>query len=254
MAGLLEGKVALITGAANGIGRATALAAAREGAKVLVVDAVPAGEDTARAIKQAGGEAAFHKCDVTRAGRGRGHGRGRDQNRSGAWIAHTTTPASSARRCAPPTTPRRISIAIIAVDLKGVWLCMKYEILQMLKQGARGAIVNTASAAGLVGSHGQPAYTAAKHGVVGLTKVAALEYARHDIRVNAVCPGVIDTAMVAEMVTGHPRLRDRLIAVEPIRRMGKPEEIGEAVVWLMSDHASFVTGASLPVDGAMTAQ
>jgi len=135
-----------------------------------------------------------------------------------------------------------------------VWLCMKYEILQMLKQGARGAIVNTASAAGLVGSHGQPAYTAAKHGVVGLTKVAALEYARHDIRVNAVCPGVIDTAMVAEMVTGHPRLRDRLISVEPIRRMGKPEEIGEAVVWLMSDHASFVTGASLPVDGAMTAQ
>ena len=143
---------------------------------------------------------------------------------------------------------------IIDVDLKGVWLCMKYEILQMLKQGARGAIVNTASAAGLVGSHGQPAYTAAKHGVVGLTKVAALEYARHDIRVNAVCPGVIDTAMVAEMVTGHPRLRDRLISVEPIRRMGKPEEIGEAVVWLMSDHASFVTGASLPVDGAMTAQ
>jgi NAD(P)-dependent dehydrogenase (short-subunit alcohol dehydrogenase family) len=124
----------------------------------------------------------------------------------------------------------------------------------MLKQGARGAIVNTASAAGLVGSHGQPAYTAAKHGVIGLTKVAALEYARHDIRVNSVCPGVIDTAMVAEMVTGHPRLRDRLIAVEPIRRMGKPEEIGEAVVWLMSDYASFVTGASLPVDGAMTAQ
>src|ERR1700682_3566637 len=143
---------------------------------------------------------------------------------------------------------------IIAVDLKGVWLCMKYEILQMLKQGARGAIVNTASAAGLAGAHVKPAYTAAKHGVVGLTKVAALEYARNDIRVNSVCPGVIDTAMVAEMVTGHPRLRERLISVEPIRRMGKPAEIGEAVVWLMSDYASFVTGASLPVDGAMTAQ
>jgi NAD(P)-dependent dehydrogenase (short-subunit alcohol dehydrogenase family) len=253
MAGLLHGKVALITGAASGIGRATAIAAAREGAKVMVVDAVPAGEDTVKAIKEAGGEAAFHKCDVTRATEVEATVAAAVKLFGRLDCAHNNAGIIGKSLHTADDTEENFD-RIIAVDLKGVWLCMKYEILQMLKQGARGAIVNTASAAGLVGSHGQPAYTAAKHGVIGLTKVAALEYARHDIRVNSVCPGVIDTAMVAEMVTGHPRLRDRLIAVEPIRRMGKPEEIGEAVVWLMSDYASFVTGASLPVDGAMTAQ
>jgi len=253
MAGLLHGKVALITGAASGIGRATAIAAAREGAKVLVADAVPAGEDTVKLIKQAGGEAAFHKCDVTRAAEVEATVAAAVKVFGRLDCAHNNAGIIGKSLHTADDTEENFD-RIIAVDLKGVWLCMKYEILQMLKQGARGAIVNTASAAGLVGSHGQPAYTAAKHGVIGLTKVAALEYARHDIRVNSVCPGVIDTAMVAEMVTGHPRLRDRLIAVEPIRRMGKPEEIGEAVVWLMSDYASFVTGASLPVDGAMTAQ
>jgi NAD(P)-dependent dehydrogenase (short-subunit alcohol dehydrogenase family) len=253
MAGLLHGKVALITGAASGIGRATAIAAAREGAKVLVVDAVPGGEDTVKLIKQAGGEAAFHKCDVTRAAEVDATVAAAVKLFGRLDCAHNNAGIIGKSLHTADDTEENFD-RIIAVDLKGVWLCMKYEILQMLKQGARGAIVNTASAAGLVGSHGQPAYTAAKHGVIGLTKVAALEYARHDIRVNSVCPGVIDTAMVAEMVTGHPRLRDRLISVEPIRRMGKPEEIGEAVVWLMSDYASFVTGASLPVDGAMTAQ
>ena len=253
MAGLLHGKVVLITGAASGIGRATAIAAAREGAKVLVVDAVPAGEDTVKLIKEAGGEAAFHKCDVTRAAEVEATVAAAVKLFGRLDCAHNNAGIIGKSLHTAEDTEENFD-RIIAVDLKGVWLCMKYEILQMLKQGARGAIVNTASAAGLVGSHGQPAYTAAKHGVIGLTKVAALEYARHDIRVNSVCPGVIDTAMVAEMVTGHPRLRDRLIAVEPIRRMGKPEEIGEAVVWLMSDYASFVTGASLPVDGAMTAQ
>jgi NAD(P)-dependent dehydrogenase (short-subunit alcohol dehydrogenase family) len=253
MAGLLHGKAALITGAASGIGRATAIAAAREGAKVLVVDAVPTGEDTVKLIKEAGGEAAFHKCDVTRAAEVEAMVAAAVKLFGRLDCAHNNAGIIGKSLHTAEDTEENFD-RIIAVDLKGVWLCMKYEILQMLKQGARGAIVNTASAAGLVGSHGQPAYTAAKHGVIGLTKVAALEYARHDIRVNSVCPGVIDTAMVAEMVTGHPRLRDRLIAVEPIRRMGKPEEIGEAVVWLMSDYASFVTGASLPVDGAMTAQ
>jgi NAD(P)-dependent dehydrogenase (short-subunit alcohol dehydrogenase family) len=142
---------------------------------------------------------------------------------------------------------------IIAVNLRGVWLCMKYEILQMMKQGG-GAIVNTASAAGLVGSHGMPAYTASKHGVVGLTKTGALEYARANIRINCVCPGVIDTAMVQSFVSTNPRIRERLVAVEPVSRMGKPAEIAEAVAWLLSDAASFVTGCAMPVDGGMTAQ
>ncbi len=143
---------------------------------------------------------------------------------------------------------------IMAVNLRGVWLCMKYEILQMMKQEKGGAIVNTASAAGLVGSHGMAAYTASKHGVVGLTKSAALEYARHNIRVNAVCPGVIDTPMVGGMVGSHPRLKDILVSTEPVARMGKPSEIAEAVTWLLSDYASFVTGCAMPVDGAMTAR
>jgi NAD(P)-dependent dehydrogenase (short-subunit alcohol dehydrogenase family) len=253
MAGLLDGKVALITGAASGIGRATAIAAAREGAKVLVVDAVAAGEDTVKAIKQAGGEAAFHKCDVTRAAEVEATVAAAVRIFGRLDCAHNNAGIAGKMLRTADDTEENFD-RVIAIDLKGVWLCMKYEILQMLKQGARGAIVNTASVAGLVGSHGQPAYTAAKHGVVGLTKVAALEYAHHDIRVNAVCPGVIDTAMVAEMVTGHPGLREHLISVEPMRRLGKPAEIGEAVVWLMSDYASFVTGASLPVDGALIAQ
>jgi NAD(P)-dependent dehydrogenase (short-subunit alcohol dehydrogenase family) len=128
----------------------------------------------------------------------------------------------------------------MAVNLRGVWLYMKYEILQMTKQGG-GAIVNTASAAGLVGSHGMPAYTASKHGVVGLTKTGALEYARANIRINCVCPGVIDTAMVESFVSSNPRIRE-------------PAEIAEAVIWLLSDAASFVTGCAMPVDGGMTAQ
>jgi NAD(P)-dependent dehydrogenase (short-subunit alcohol dehydrogenase family) len=143
---------------------------------------------------------------------------------------------------------------IMAINLRGVWLCMKYEILQMMKQDTGGSIVNTASAAGLVGSHGMPAYTASKHGVIGLTKTAALEYARHKIRVNAVCPGVIDTPMVGGMVSSHPRLKEILVGTEPVARMGQPSEIAEAVTWLLSDYASFVTGCAMPVDGAMTAR
>ncbi|MGA7761004.1 MAG: SDR family NAD(P)-dependent oxidoreductase, partial [Candidatus Binataceae bacterium] len=175
MAGLLHGKVALITGAASGIGRATAIAAAREGAKVLVVDAVPAGEDTVKVIKQAGGEAAFHKCDVTRAAEVEATVAAAVKLFGRLDCAHNNAGIIGKSLHTADDTEENFD-RIIAVDLKGVWLCMKYEILQMLKQGARGAIVNTASAAGLVGSHGQPAYTAAKHGVVGLTKVAALEY------------------------------------------------------------------------------
>jgi NAD(P)-dependent dehydrogenase (short-subunit alcohol dehydrogenase family) len=254
MSGLLNGKVTLVTGAASGIGRAAAIAFAREGAKVLVADMTEdAGRETVKLIKDAGGEAAFCKCDVARAAEAEAlvatavktFGR-----LDGAF--NNAGVAGKIARTADDTEEN--FDRIMAVNLRGVWLCMKYEIQQMVKQGQGGAIVNTASAAGLVGSHGMPAYTASKHGVIGLTKTAALEYARAAIRVNAVCPGVIDTAMVAGMVSAHPRLKDKLVSVEPIARMGKPSEIAEAVTWLLSDAASFVTGAAMPVDGGMVAQ
>jgi NAD(P)-dependent dehydrogenase (short-subunit alcohol dehydrogenase family) len=254
MSGLLNGKVTLVTGAASGIGRAAAIAFAREGAKVLVADMTEdAGRETVKLIQEAGGEASFCKCDVARATEAEAlvatavktFGR-----LDGAF--NNAGVAGKIARTADDTEEN--FDRIMAVNLRGVWLCMKYEIQQMVKQGNGGAIVNTASAAGLVGSHGMPAYAASKHGVIGLTKTAALEYARAAIRVNAVCPGVIDTAMVAGMVSNHPRLKDKLISVEPIARMGKPSEIAEAVTWLLSDAASFVTGAAMPVDGGMIAQ
>ena len=143
---------------------------------------------------------------------------------------------------------------VMAVNLKGVWLCMKYEIPQMVQQGG-GAIVNTASLAGLVGAKRMPAYVASKHGVAGLTKTAALEYAKSGIRVNAVCPGIIHTSMVDRMfLNRRPDLEDRLAAVEPMGRLGKPEEVAEAVVWLCSDAASFVTGHTMTVDGGIYAE
>jgi NAD(P)-dependent dehydrogenase (short-subunit alcohol dehydrogenase family) len=253
MVKMLEGKAALVTGASSGIGRAAALAMAREGARLLVVDmAEVAGNETVELIRKAGGEAVFAKINVAKPGDAE------------AMIA-TAVDAFGRLDCAFNNAGVSGKIArtaddteenfdyIMAVNLRGVWLCMKYEIRQMLTQGG-GAIVNTASAAGLVGSHGMPAYTASKHGVIGLTKTAALEYARAKVRVNAVCPGVIDTAMVAGMVASHPRIKDVLVSVEPVARMGQPSEIGEAVTWLLSDYASFVTGCSLPVDGGMTAQ
>jgi len=142
---------------------------------------------------------------------------------------------------------------VMSINLRGVWLCMKHELPQMLKQGS-GAIVNTASVAGLVGFQGIAPYVAAKHGVVGLTKTAALEYAKAGIRVNAVCPGVIDTPMVQRAFSHNPQLAESVAAVEPIGRLGQPQEIAEAVVWLCSDAASFVTGHPMAVDGGLVTQ
>jgi NAD(P)-dependent dehydrogenase (short-subunit alcohol dehydrogenase family) len=250
----LYDKITLVTGASSGIGQAAALAFAREGAKVLVADVVEeGGHETVELIKSAGGEAVFTRCDVARAADAealvatavRHFGR-LDCAYNNAGIA------GKIARTADETEDG--FDRIMAINLRGVWLCMKYEILQMLKQEQGGAIVNTASAAGLVGSHGMAAYGASKHGVVGLTKTAALEYALHNIRVNAVCPGVIDTPMVGGMVGSHPRLKEILLSTEPVARMGQPSEIAEAVTWLLSDYASFVTGCAMPVDGAMTAR
>jgi NAD(P)-dependent dehydrogenase (short-subunit alcohol dehydrogenase family) len=253
MAGRVDGKVALITGAGSGIGRATALVFAKEGAKVVVADIVVAGgEETVRMIKGAGGEAIFVKTDVTRAAEVEAlvkktvetYGR-LDCAFNNAGIEGEMAPTAD---CTEENWDR-----VVNIDLKGVWLCMKYEIPQMLQQGG-GAIVNTASVAGLVGFQGIPAYVASKHGVNGLTKTAALEYAKSGIRVNSVCPGVIHTPMIERFFSTNPQVSEAMSALEPVGRLGKPEEIGEAVLWLCSDAASFVTGLPMAVDGALTAQ
>jgi NAD(P)-dependent dehydrogenase (short-subunit alcohol dehydrogenase family) len=251
---LLAGKSALITGAASGIGRAAAIIFAREGARVIVADmAKEGGEQTVSRIRDVGGEAQFVRCDVSNA-------RGVEEMIAAAVKAFGRLDCAFNNAGIVGTQRKTADYdenefdRIIAVDLKGVWLCMRAEIRQFLVQKGSGAIVNTASAAGLVASHSMPAYTAAKHGVVGLTKCAALEYARSGIRINDVCPGVVDTPLLEGMVAGRPKLAARLDEVEPIGRKARPEEIAEAVVWLCSDAASFVTGCSMSVDGGLTAQ
>src|SRR5215469_14825890 len=253
MAGLLQGKVVLVTGGGSGIGRATALKLAKEGATVMIADYVQeGGERTVKMIRDAGGSASFVQADVSIAAQveamvaktvetyGRLDGA---FNNAGVEGRFATT-----ADCAEENFDR-----IIAINLKGVWLCMKFEIPQMLKIGG-GAIVNTASGAGLVGVAQLSAYNASKHGVVGLTKTAALEFAQKNIRVNCVCPGLINTPMVARMIDSGGMNEQEFLAAEPVGRMGRPEEIGEGVVWLLSNAASFVTGHSMSIDGGFVAQ
>ncbi len=250
MPGLLKDKVALVTGGAAGIGRATAHVLAREGAKVVVADIlIEEGQETVRLIREGGGEATFVKCDVSRSEEVRAlvdqtvktYGR-LDCAFNNAGIEGTV---SSTPDCTEENWD-----SIMATNLKGEWLCMKYEIPQMLKQGA-GAIVNTASVGGLVGLPGLSAYCASKGGVVQLTKVAALEYAKSGIRVNAICPGGIRTGM-SKRLGKQPQMGEALPA--PMKRWAKPEEIGEVVAWLCSDAASFVTGHTMTADGGFVAQ
>jgi NAD(P)-dependent dehydrogenase (short-subunit alcohol dehydrogenase family) len=253
MAGQVQGKIALVTGGGSGIGRATALALAREGAKVMIADYVPEGGDrTVKMIKEKGGEASFIHTDVS-------------VTRQVEAMVNKTVETYGRVDCAFNNAGIEGRLAntveateenfdrIIAINLKGVWLCMKYQIPQMLKQGG-GAIVNTASAAGLVGIEGLSAYNASKHGVIGLTKTAALEFATKNIRVNCVCPGAINTPMVARLIDTGAMNEQELMTIEPVGRMGKPEEIGEGVVWLLSDAASFVTGHPLAIDGGWVAR
>jgi NAD(P)-dependent dehydrogenase (short-subunit alcohol dehydrogenase family) len=254
MPGYVEGKVALVTGGGSGIGRATALAFAREGATVVVADvAVAGGEETVQLIYQAGAQATFCKADVSQASEVEALINKTVSTYGRLDCAHNNAGIEGvAARTAD--YPEEDWDRVIATNLKGVWLCMKYEILHMQPQGG-GAIVNTASIAGLVGAQRMPAYVASKHGVAGLTKAAALEYSRAGIRVNAVCPGVIRTPMVERFFfSHHPRAESRLTAAEPIGRLGTPEEVAAAVVWLCSDAASFVTGHTMAVDGGLVAQ
>lgn len=253
MAGLLDGKVALITGGSTGIGRATAQIFAREGAKVAVADVnVEGAEETVRLIQDAGGEAICIHTDVSQAADTEAmvktvvetYGR-LDCAFNNAGIEGEMQPTQD---YAEATWER-----VIGINLKGVWLSMKAEIQHMLGHGG-GAIVNTASVAGLVAVPAMSAYVAAKHGVVGLTKTAALEYAKVGIRVNAVCPGGVDTPMVQRVFGSNRELAEAAVAAEPVGRLAQPAEIGEAVAWLCSDAASFVTGHPMAVDGGMVAQ
>ncbi len=251
MIGNLDGKVAFVTGAASGIGRATALAFAREGANVVVADIDQRGsQDTAGAIEDLDGQAFAVVCDVTRS--------------EDVQIALTRTVERFGRldyafnNAGAEQRPKLTADVteeewdrIITINLRSVFLCLKYEIPLMLQQGG-GAIVNTSSGAGIRVFGRGAAYAAAKHGVVGLTKDAALDYASSNIRINAICPGIIDTEMMDRFTGGTPEERDRVIAQEPIGRMGRPDEIAATVVWLCSDAASFVTGHAMVVDGGQT--
>ncbi len=254
MPGLLEGKVALVTGAASGIGRATALTCAREGAKLIIADMnEDGGQQTVHMITENGGDATFVQVDVTSATEVEAMISKAVETYGRLDCAH-----NNAGILGTPFIPMTDYTEdewdqIMNINLKGVWLCMKYEIPQMLQQGG-GAIVNTASGAGLVGSASFPIYDASKHGVVGLTKSAALQYAKQGIRVNAVCPGVIRTPMVEQGIQINPQFEEGAIARNPSGRLGKPEEVAEAVVWLCSDTASFVTGHAMSVDGGSLAQ
>jgi NAD(P)-dependent dehydrogenase (short-subunit alcohol dehydrogenase family) len=251
--GRLDGKVALVTGAASGIGRESALAFARAGAKVVVSDiTVDAGEETVAMIKDMGGDAVFVKADVSKkpdvvalvAKTVEVYGR-LDCAHNNAGIEGVPAPCV---QCTDENWDKTI-----AINLSGVFYCCQAEIAQMLKQGG-GAIVNTASVAGLVGFAGIPAYTASKHGVNGLTKQIALDYAKEGIRVNSVCPGIIHTPMIDRFSGGDPAALEGFKASEPVGRLGKPSEVADAVVYLCTDEASFITGINMPVDGGYIAQ
>ena len=254
MAGSLAGKVALITGGASGIGRAAALAFAREGARLIVADMHEEGaQQTAHMITENGGEAMALQVDVTRAAAVEAMIAEAVDAYGRLDCAHNNAGILGAPFMRITEYTEDEWDRIIDVNMKGVWLCMKYEIPHMMQQGG-GAIVNTASAAGLIGSAAFPIYDASKHGVVGLTKSAALQYAKRGIRVNAVCPGVIETPMVAAGIEANPRFEQGAIAANPSGRLGHPEEVAEAVAWLCSDAASFVTGHAMSVDGGLLAQ
>lgn len=247
---IFKTKVAIVTGGSFGIGRATAIAFASRGARVVIADWIE-DDSVLKKINGLGGTAIFVRCDVSK------------RTDVTAMIDQTLDAfgkidfavnnagiegqTALSHECTEENWDKTINI-----NLKGLWLCMKHEIPVMLKQG-KGAIVNVASIAGLIGFPGLPAYVVSKHGIVGLTKTAALEYAKQGIRINAVCPGVIKTAMI-DRITGEDKTVEKKYEdMEPVGRMGQPEEVAEAIIWLCSDAASFVTGDTMVVDGGWIA-
>ena len=252
MAVILEGKVGLVTGGTSGIGRETAVLFAKAGAKVVVAGRRELeGQETVELIRAAGGDGLFVRTDVSKAVEvdalikkaaekfGRLDVAFNNAGTEGVWVPIARQSEEDFDRT-------------ININLKGVWLCLKHEIRQMLKQGTGGAIVNMASTMALVGSAGAAAYAASKHGVIGLTKAAALETARNGIRINAVCPAAIETSM-SQRLFGAPQVHKAVLDHHPIGRFGRPQEIAEAVLWMCSDSSSFMTGQSIVLDGGFLA-
>lgn len=249
----LENKVALVTGAATGIGRAVALEFAKEKARVVLADVnQEVCASLCDTIAKSGCEAVWQKVDVSSGSAVKGLIDFAVAKFGGLDVAVNNAGIQGELASTVDCTEENWN-RIIGTNLTGVWLCMKYEIAAMLRRG-NGSIVNIASNFGLVGSSRMPAYSASKHGVVGLTKTAAIEFSSSGVRVNAVCPGPVDTPLVQAVVKGAPGLVEAITSRVPIGRMGSPEELAQAIVWLSSDRASFATGATFSVDGGYVAQ
>ncbi len=248
----MKDKVALVTGGGSGIGRATALKMASEGASVVIGNRnEKAGQKTVDLIQQAGGKASFYKTDVTKLENVQNLIKYTVDTYGGLHTAFNNAGVEDPQAMTPDQTEATFDL-VMNVNVKGVWYSMKCEIEHMLANGG-GTIVNTSSIAGLIGYPGHAPYTASKHAVIGLTKTAALEYAKQGIRVNAVCPGAVETNLLESLAEGDSATLEYIKSLHPIGRLAKPKEIADVVVWLCSDEASFVLGQEITIDGGFTA-
>ena len=248
-----SGKVALVTGGASGLGRVSAIALAKEGTMVAVADVMESeGEATANTITEAGGRAIFVKTDVTKSGEVEAMVQA-TVKAFGRLDYALNNAGIDGVRARTADYPEDVWQQVIALNLTGVFLCLKSELAVMVKQGS-GVIINMSSVAGVTGFPGHAAYTASKHGVIGLTKTAAIDYAKAGIRVNAICPAYTRTPMLTRILEKNPEFEEKLISRVPLRRLGTAEEIAQAVIYLFSDAAAFITGHSLVMDGGIVAE